>query len=168
MRIRVILTLVALLVILFGFWRPLSENATIQSPDAISDTSADATSNTTSDANSDATSISKSSQPANLTVESTGGCEEAPPTRLEAGSQAYVALPTEGSGVRRNLRVRTEPGGEEIAVLQPGTDFTLIAEAVCADDELRWWLIRTLDGTITGWSVEGFAPDDYMITPNEG
>jgi hypothetical protein len=147
MRFRIVLTLVILVVILFGFWRPLSENATIPPPDT--------------------TPIIRSSRPVNLSIESTGGCAEAPPTRLEVGSQAYVALPTEGSGVRRNLRVRVEPGGEEIAVLQPGTDFMLIGESVCTDDELRWWLIQTLDGTITGWSVEGFAPDDYMISPKK-
>lgn len=147
MRLRIILTLVILLVILFGFWRPLSENSTIRSPNAAP--------------------ISKSSQSANFSVESTGDCTEAPPTRLQIGLQAYVALPTEGSGVRRNLRVRVEPGGAQIAILQPGTNLTLLDEAVCADDELRWWLIQTLDGTITGWSVEGFAPDDYMITPKK-
>lgn len=147
MRLKIILTLIVLLVILFGFWRPLSENATIQSPNA--------------------TPIIKNSQPVSLSIESTGACVEAPPSRLENGGQAYVALPTEGSGVRRNLRVRSEPGGEEITVLQPGTDFILIGEAVCADDELRWWPIQTLDGTISGWSVEGFAPDDYMISPKK-
>ena len=147
MRLKIILALLVFLVILFGFWLPLSENATIQPPNE--------------------TPIVKRSQPVNLSVESTGTCIEAPPSRLENGLQAYVALPTEGSGVRRNLRVRTEPGGDQIAVLEPGTDFTLIGEAVCADDELRWWPIQTLDGTITGWSVEGFGPDDYMISPKK-
>jgi hypothetical protein len=147
MRRKVIVALAVFLLILFGLWRPLSENATIQSPNTAP--------------------VVRSSQPANVSVESTGRCTNAPPIRLASGMQAYVALPTEGSGVRRNLRVRVEPGGAEIAVLRPGTQITLIGEAVCAKDELRWWLIQTLDGTITGWSVEGFAPADYMITPKK-
>jgi hypothetical protein len=144
---RLILALIVFGVILFGLWRPLSEDATILSPNT--------------------TPVVRSLQTINHGIESTGDCAGAPPTRLEIGSQAYVALPNEGSGVRRNLRVRDEPGGEQIAVLQPGTDFMVIGEAVCADDELRWWLIQTLDGTITGWSVEGFAPEDYMISPKK-
>lgn len=147
MRLRILLVTLVLLVILFGIWHPLSENATIPPINT--------------------TPLIKSSQPVNFSVQSTGDCAEAPPSRLQVGLQAYVALPTEGSGVRRNLRVRAEPGGEEIAVLQPGTIFVLIGEGVCAADGLRWWLIQTLDGTLTGWSVEGFAPDDYMISPKK-
>lgn len=91
-------------------------------------------------------------------------CPNSPPSRLGMEMIAAVVLPKEGE-VRRNLRVRDTPGGEQIGSLEPGTQFRLTEIGVCGEDGLLWWPLETLDGSLEGWSVEGFAPDDYLMVP---
>lgn len=91
-------------------------------------------------------------------------CADSPPPLLNVGMRAHVSI-SEAGETRVNLRVRAEPGGEQIASLEEGAEFYIIGEPVCFDD-LTWWHIETLDGAIQGWSAEGFAPDDYFITPD--
>ncbi len=93
-------------------------------------------------------------------------CTDSPPTRLNIGMRAFVSISAPDE-TRTNLRVRTEPGGEQVASMEEGTEFYIIADPVCYDD-LTWWHIETLDGDIQGWSAEGFAPDNYFITPDTG
>lgn len=90
-------------------------------------------------------------------------CTDAPPTQLNMDMLAMVSISPDGE-TRVNLRVRTEPGGEQVASMPEGTEFYIISEPVCYDG-LTWWQIETIDGEISGWSAEGFAPDDYFITP---
>ncbi len=92
-------------------------------------------------------------------------CPDAPPSRLNVGMTAYVVTPVAEGDERRNLRVRNQPGGEVIGIMEPGTDFRIIGQPQCGDDGLMWWEIETLDGSLRGWSVEGFAPDDYLMIP---
>jgi hypothetical protein len=90
-------------------------------------------------------------------------CGDAPPSRLRASMQAHVATPGEGSGVRRNLILRDAPGGERIGLLEPGTPVLVVSDFACTGDGLRWWPIEAAG--MMGWSVEGFAPDDYLLVP---
>ncbi len=92
-------------------------------------------------------------------------CPDAPPSRLNVGMRAYVVVPVAEGEERRNLRVRNQPNGEVLGMLEPGTDFTIVGQPQCGGDGLLWWEIETLDGTLHGWSVEGFAPDDYLMIP---
>jgi hypothetical protein len=81
---------------------------------------------------------------------------------------AYVAVPIEVGDVRSDLRVRAEPGGEQLGSMSPGDLFVIIGNPVCGDDGLMWWPIATLDESLTGWSAEGAAPDDYFMVPYSG
>jgi len=45
-----------------------------------------------------------------------------------------------------------------------GTIFDVIGGPVCQDG-FTWWQIRTLDGSLTGWSAEGSSEDDYFMAP---
>jgi WD40 repeat protein len=92
-------------------------------------------------------------------------CPESPSSRLNLGDWAYV--PTAGeAGTNRNIRVRTSPGGEQVGSLEPGNVFAIVGGPVCGDDGLLWWAVQsTTDSTLVGWSVEGFAPDDYLMWP---
>lgn len=92
-------------------------------------------------------------------------CPNAPPSRLNVGMRAYVVVPVAEGEERRNLRVRNQPNGDVLGMLEPGTDFMVVGQPQCGDDGLLWWEIETLDGTLHGWSVEGFAPDDYLMIP---
>jgi Tol biopolymer transport system component len=99
------------------------------------------------------------------TTPTTLTCPEAPPSRLNAGMRAYVAVPIQEGDPRRDLRVRSAPEGEQVGSMSSGTDFLITGNPVCGDDGLMWWPVTTLDGVLSGWSVEGFAPDDYLMTP---
>jgi hypothetical protein len=63
------------------------------------------------------------------------------------------------------VRVRETPGGTEVGLMEPGTLFVITGAAVCGDDGLRWWQLETLDEALSGWSAEGFAPDEYLLVP---
>jgi hypothetical protein len=91
-------------------------------------------------------------------------CSNAPPSRLNVGMTAFVAIPDPGQP-RRNLRVRAKPGGEQVGSLTSGQYFIITGEAVCGEDGLRWWPIATRDGSLKGWSVEALAVDDTIMTP---
>jgi hypothetical protein len=93
-------------------------------------------------------------------------CPQSPPSRLNTGMRAYVPLLSDES-IRRSLKVRAEPVGEQVGTLEPGVEFLITGEPICGEDGLRWWPLSTLDGVLTGWSVEGFAPDDYLMIPYE-
>jgi hypothetical protein len=140
MQRRVIIVLGFAILILFGIWRPLSE-PTVElfvTPAAESDI-----------------------LPTILFLPD--GCGAAPPTRLAVGMEGHVALASEGNGVRRNLFVRAMPGGERVGIMEPGTNFRITGESICDEENQRWWPIETDD--FSGWSVEGFAPDDYVMMP---
>lgn len=89
-------------------------------------------------------------------------CSESPAARLTSGDTASVILPGQGRA-RRNLVVRDEPGGEQVGLLEPGTRFRITGDSLCAADGLRWWPVQA--GDLAGWSVEGFAPEDYLMVP---
>jgi hypothetical protein len=128
-------------VILFGIWRPLSES--LIEP-AITPTAVAFILPT-------------------LVVLSDMTCSDAPPTRLQSGMEAHVARAGEGNGVRRNLFVRDRPNGERVGIMEPGTNFRITGDSVCGDAGQRWWPIETDD--LSGWSVEGFPPADYLMVP---
>ncbi len=90
-------------------------------------------------------------------------CPESPPARVAVGDLAFVTISPAGEE-RVDLRVRNSAGGERIGALAEGTQFTVIGGPECADG-LTWWQIETLDGSLTGWSAEGIAADDYYIQP---
>ncbi len=136
MRRRLIISILALAVLLFGLLRP------VQGPGTSSETGTPAPVPT----------LDLTSAP----------CTDAPPTRLARGMQGLVAYPAAGE-VRRNLVVRAMPGGEQVGLLGPGSRFTLTGEAFCTSDGLRWWPLE--NDMLSGWSVEGFAPDDYLMQP---
>jgi TolB protein len=94
-------------------------------------------------------------------------CLDAPRSRLNLGMLAAVVLPTADEPERQNLRVRDAAGGEPLGLLEPGAEFYIVGGPVCGDDGLRWWEIETVDGSLRGWSAEGFAPDAYLIVPVE-
>lgn len=90
-------------------------------------------------------------------------CDNSLASRLYIGARAFVVISPEGES-RSDLRVRAEPGGEQIASMSEGTQFTIVDGPVCVDG-LTWWQIETLDGEISGWSAESIAPDTYLIQP---
>jgi|GEM_PF-3181037 len=90
-------------------------------------------------------------------------CAGAPPSRVYVGRQAFVTISEEGE-TREDLRVRAEPGGERVSSMAEGTIFDVIGGPVCQDG-FTWWQIRTLDGSLTGWSAEGSSEDDYFMAP---
>lgn len=81
------------------------------------------------------------------------------------GKSISVAIPLAEGEERRNLRVRSEPDGVVVGTLEPGNEFVIVGDAICSADRLLWWEIETIDGSLRGWSVEGFAPDDYLMVP---
>jgi hypothetical protein len=101
--------------------------------------------------------------PAPVIAPSGLACAAAPPSRLAADMQTRVPWPARGQ-VRRNLVVRDAPGGEQIGLMPPGTRFIITGDSVCAADGLRWWPVANDD--LAGWSVEGFAPADYLMEPD--
>ena len=92
-------------------------------------------------------------------------CTDAPPSRLNIGMSAAVIMPTEQEPERQNLRVRDATEGEPLGLLEPGTGFRIVGGPECGAAGQRWWEIETLDGSVRGWSVEGFAPDEYLMVP---
>ena len=92
-------------------------------------------------------------------------CSDAPPSRLNIGMSAAVVTPTEQEPERQNLRVRDAAEGDPVDLLEPGTGFRIVGGPECGAAGQRWWEIETLDGSVRGWSVEGFAPDDYLMVP---
>ena len=92
-------------------------------------------------------------------------CSDAPPSRLNIGMSAAVVMPSAEEPERQNLRVRDAVEGEPIGLLEPGTGFRIVGGPECGANGQRWWEIETLDGSVRGWSVEGFAPDDYLMVP---
>lgn len=100
-----------------------------------------------------------------LAQENNLSCPESPPSRLSAGDTAYVRLPATEGEERRNLNVRDAPNGEQVGLLEPGQEFTIMGEGQCGENGLLWWPITTADEELSGWSVEGFAPDDYLMVP---
>lgn len=140
MKRKLVLAVVTIAILIFGIWRPVS------GPPAPTDIVPTAT-----------------PPPATLAL-TAGDCDNAPPTRLTADSAAQVIRPAAGQ-VRRNLVVRDQPAGEQTGLLEPGTRLRITGEALCDSDGLRWWPVEVENEAVTGWSVEGFAPDDYMIAP---
>lgn len=65
---------------------------------------------------------------------------------------------------RTDLRVRAEPGGEQVASMAEGTQFIITDGPLCSGG-LTWWQLETPDGEISGWSAESIAPDTYLIQP---
>lgn len=90
-------------------------------------------------------------------------CVNAPPSRLTAGIEAQVTFPTE-SNFPHTLRVRATPNGDIIGVLISGNRLRITGGSIC-ENNLLWWPVETLDGTVSGWSAEGQAPDVYYLEP---
>ena len=81
--------------------------------------------------------------------------------RLQVGSRGWInleppLLPT---------RIRSAPSGETIAVIEPGTSFTVLSGPTCNAIGTSWWEVRTDDG-IVGWLPEG-DKNGYYIDPLE-
>lgn len=106
--------------------------------------------------------VTQTDLPAVTDPSTLAACAGSPPSRLAAGREARVALPGQGEA-RHNLMVRAEPGGEAVGRMEPGTPFRITGESRCDSEGLRWWPIESED--FAGWSVEGFAPDDYLMEP---
>ncbi len=139
MKRRLVLAGVVIGVLIFGVWRPVSGPTSVTETETPLPPTAAAISLTTGE-----------------------DCPDAPPSRLSSGSEARVVRPRSGQ-VRRNLVVRDQPAGEQVGLMEPGTRFTISGDSVCDSDGLRWWPVENAE--VTGWSVEGFAPDDYLIEP---
>ena len=92
-------------------------------------------------------------------------CPDAPPSRLNIGMSAAVVMPSAEEPERQNLRVRDAVEGAPIGLLDPGQAFRIVGGPECGANGQRWWEIDLLDGSVRGWSVEGFAPDDYLMVP---
>ncbi|MBZ0292928.1 MAG: hypothetical protein K8L99_10235, partial [Anaerolineae bacterium] len=73
----------------------------------------------------------------NLSLPTLAACAGSPPSRLRAESEAAVAPPGEG-GIRRNLVVRSQPGGQQVGLMEPGTRFRITGDSICDRDGLRW------------------------------
>lgn len=84
-------------------------------------------------------------------------CAGAPPSRLQIGMRARVAF-TDGT----QLRLRRDPGGEQLGSLNGGEQFNITNGPVCLSDS-TWWRLRMDDGRI-GWVAEGDT-DAYYIEP---
>ena len=92
-------------------------------------------------------------------------CPDAPPSSLNIGMSAAVVMPSAEEPERQNLRVRDAVEGAPIGLLDPGQAFRIVGGPECGANGQRWWEIDLLDGSVRGWSVEGFAPDDYLMVP---
>lgn len=84
-------------------------------------------------------------------------CTGAPPSRLQIGMRARVAF-TDGT----QLRLRRDPGGEQLGSLNGGEEFNITAGPVCLG-ESAWWRLRMDDGRI-GWVAEG-DNEAYYVEP---
>jgi serine/threonine protein kinase len=89
-------------------------------------------------------------------------CPNTPPTRLAVGRQGRV----EFGGVEN--RLRDNPGksvGQIIALLPPGTEFTIIGGPTCDPvDFIRWWQIDVKGQQ--GWTAEGEG-EEYYLAPKD-
>ncbi|GAB4333263.1 MAG: hypothetical protein Kow00117_17260 [Phototrophicales bacterium] len=84
-------------------------------------------------------------------------CAGAPPSRLQIGMRARVAF-TDGT----QLRLRRDPGGEQLGSLNGGEQFNITGGPVCLG-EVTWWRLRMDDGRI-GWVAEGDT-ETYYVEP---
>ena len=66
-------------------------------------------------------------------------------------------------GDANNVRAEASADAELIGQLPGETVFTVLDGFICADN-LTWWEVSTLDGTLTGWTVEGIG-DEYWLEP---
>lgn len=85
-------------------------------------------------------------------------CPGALPSQLVVGEQAIV---TPGSA--NNLRAEPTTSGERIGQITAGTVVNVLDGPVCADN-FTWWQVETLDGSLTGWTVEA-VENDYALVP---
>lgn len=89
-------------------------------------------------------------------------CPNTPPTRLAVGTQGRV----EFGGVEN--RLRDNPGktvGKVIALLPPGTEFTIIGGPTCDPvDFIRWWQVDVKGQQ--GWTAEGEG-EEYYLAPKD-
>lgn len=92
-------------------------------------------------------------------------CEGAPQSRLHVGVEASVAYALPGQRAII-LRVRAEPGGQQIAALVEGMRVHIVGTGMCQGG-MVWWPIETPDGTVKGWSAEGIHPDIYFLVPED-
>lgn len=146
MKRKLLLAVGIIVVLIFGIWRPVSGPATMTVTETVTVT----------------VSETPPAVPPSAVAITRSECDNAPPARLTADSEAQVVRPRAGQ-VRRNLVVRDQPAGEQTGLLEPGTRFRITGDSTCDSDGLRWWPVE--NEALTGWSVEGFAPDDYLMEP---
>jgi WD40 repeat protein len=82
------------------------------------------------------------------------------PPRLAVGQTARV-IP---GGVPNRLRDQPNLNGAQVGMAAPESTLAIIGGPVCdAEGQVIWWQVQM--GNVTGWTAEGFAPDEYFLEP---
>jgi hypothetical protein len=90
-------------------------------------------------------------------------CEDAPPSQLHIGDQAYVSFdPPECNRVRKDPNKNT---GAVLGNICPGEMVEILDGPACANQWV-WWKVQSLESDLTGWTVEGDA-SAYWLIPSE-
>lgn len=90
-------------------------------------------------------------------------CPGAPATRLNAAGYAYASTQSSTSN-----RVRSAPGtgANILGLLQPGKAVQITGGPQCVQGYV-WWKVKTLQGSLEGWTAEG-QDKDYWLVPCGG
>ncbi len=93
-----------------------------------------------------------------LAAQNDSDCSTAPPTRLQVGGQAAVAV---GEGFTLNVRQNPGLSAEGIIRLPDGEVFRVVEGPLCADN-INWWRIQADD--VIGWVAEA-VDGAYLVDP---
>ncbi|MFN8529062.1 MAG: protein kinase [Anaerolineae bacterium] len=87
-------------------------------------------------------------------------CPGSPATRLQVGQVGHVSQ----GGVSNRLREQPNLQGNLVALMQPGSEFTILGGPTCDTEQfLRWWQVN-FNGVI-GWTAEGEGANYYLDPP---
>lgn len=80
--------------------------------------------------------------------------------RLQVGGRGRV-----NRYPNRNNRVRSSPNlsGAQLGVIEAGHEFRVLDGPIC-EDGINWWLVRSTDDELEGWTAEG-EDGDYYVEP---
>jgi hypothetical protein len=81
-------------------------------------------------------------------------------SRLHVDDRAYVSY---NPPLRNNVRSSPNLGASLVGMLDPGEEMRIIEGPICANN-MVWWRIRSLDGSLTGWTSEGDM-ENYWLVP---
>ncbi len=90
-------------------------------------------------------------------------CSGAPVTRLQKNGYLYGST---ASSTSNNVRSSPGTGANVLGLLPPGKAAQVVDGPLCVEGYV-WWKVRTLTGTLTGWTAEGKG-STYWLVPCGG